>query len=376
MRKWTLLFVLFFLATGGTASASLSLYGPSLYTENFGPNGAGFPEGWFLNVGAFIYDSKGVPGNITSVTASQTGGVNFLHLDYFLKLPFFQDWIVQNIWEPYSFNGPIGQWTITASNRDGDVASVPTHTLDRTGMVPTTAVWFEQYSDGNRAVLWDFAPFRTYTNKVDEIEIGVLRSPEDQIWRVRFSLGPPNPDEIYGVVIPAYIVALNEPLWFRIIARDLDKSELGNPLENRSSSFGFFNPNPVAGFEALECQGFGAPMDKASVDVKKHRVLPLKVQLFHADGALVIGSDLLAPPALKVTFVPSSPGSVGDVTEYVLPVGLGTEDSFVFTDEGEWQYNLSTRNYTASGVYILRIQTGDSSEYVINPGCITRFVIE
>jgi hypothetical protein len=376
MRKWTLLFVLFFLATGGTASADLSLYGPSLYTENIGPNGAGFSEGWFLSVNTLVDDSKGVPGNITSITASQAGGANFLHLDYFSKLPFFPYWGADNSRERYSLNGPTGQWTITASNADGDVVSVSTHTLDRTAMVPTTAVWFKQYPDGKWFVEWDFTPFKTYTYGVDQIEIRVLRSPEDQLFRLLFTLGDPNPDKIWSVEVPPGVLALNEPLWFRIIARDQDKSESGSPVENRSSSFGFFNPNPVAGFETLECQGFGAPMDKVSVNVKNHRVLPLKVQLFHADGAPVIGSDLLAPPVLRVTYIPSSPGPVENVTEYVLPVGLGTEDSFVFTDEGKWQYNLSTSNYTASGEYILAIQTGDSSEYVINPGCITTFVIK
>lgn len=65
-----------------------------------------------------------------------------------------------------------------------------------------------------------------------------------------------------------------------------------------------------------------------------------------------------------------------NVTQYALTAGMGTGDNFAFTDEGTWQFNLSTSNYTAPGTYTLRIQTGDSSEYVINPGCITRFIIE
>ena len=380
MRKWIPLLVMFFLVAGGTSFASLSLnpaagYGPFLFTENFGPNGAGYSEGWFLSVGAFVSDPKGVPGNITSITASQAEGANFFHLNYFYKLPFFQYWGVENFRVPYGLSGPTGQWTITATNNDGDVVSADTHILDRPAMLPTTAVHFENLA-GTWVVLWDFAPFRAYANGVDQIEIRVLRSPEDQLFRFLFTLGGINPPEIFGIMVPPQVLALNEPLWFRVMARDQDKYELGSPVENRSSSFGFFNPNPTAGFATLECMGFEAPMDKSPVEVKNRRVLPLKARLFHEDGAPVIGSDLLAPPVLRVIYVPASPGPVENVTEYILPAGLGTEDNFVFTDEGVWQFNLSTRNYTASGTYTLRIQTGDNEEYVINPGCITRFAIE
>lgn len=380
MRKWAALSALCFLVAGGTASASLSLtpapgFGPYLYTETIGPNGAGFSEGWFFSVGTFVSDPNGVPGNLTSVTASQEGGVNFFQLTYFYKLAFFPYWGVENIREPYSPSRPTGQWTITATNKDGDVVSADTHILDRPGMVPTTAVRFEQFGV-DWVVLWDFTPFRGYANGVDQIEVRVMRSAEDQIFRVVLPLGPPNPPEIFGIMIPPQIVALNEPLWFRIIARDLDRNEPGNPLENRSSSFGYFNPNPAPGFATLECLGFEAPMDRSPVDVTNRRVLPLKAQLFHADGAPVIDSDLLSPPALRVLLTPDAPGAVGDVTEFALAVGLGTNDRFVFTDEGKWQFNLAPENYSARGTYTVRIQTGDSAEYIINPGCVASFRID
>lgn len=380
MRKRIFPLVLLFMAAGGTAFASLSLtpgpgYGPYLYTENFGPNGVGLAEGWFLSVGTFVYDPNGVPGNITSVTASQPDGANVLPMIFFYKLPFFAFWGVENFRLPYDVSGPTGSWTITAVNADGDVATAETHVLDRPAKVPTTPVRFE-FLGGRWWVLWDFAPFRAYANGVDQIEIRILRSPEDTLFRLLFTLGPPNPPEIFGIAVPPQALALNEPLWFRVMARDLDRSETGSPVENRSSSFGYFNPNPAPGFETLECTGFEAPMDKSPVDVRNRRVLPLKVRLSHQGGAPVIGSDLGAPPVLRVIFVPSSPGPSDDVTEFVLSAGLGSDDRFVFTDEGTWQFNLSTVNYTAPGIYTLRIQTGDAAEYIINPGCVTRFVLE
>lgn len=382
MRKWAPVFVLFFLATGGTASA-LSLtpapYGPYLFTENFGPNGTGYPEGWFLSVGTFIDDTPDeVPGNILSVTASQAGGSNFFNLNYFYRLPNIPYWGVENIRQPYSPSGPTGRWTITASDRDGEVISVNTHFLDRPATVPTTTVWFEKFNGTDWFVLWDFAPFREYTYGVDQIEVRIMRSIDDQIHRVGpMTLGGINPPEINGIQIPEWIVALDEPLWFRIIARDLDRYEVGSPLENRSSSFGYFNPNPAAGFAALECAGFETPMNKDSVKVISPKVLPFKAQLFHADGSPVIDADLVAPPVITVRYIPEQPGVPEDVTDLAIPAGLGTEDhQFAFTTEGKWQYNLSTRNYSQQGTYNVGIRSGDSNEYVINPSCLGTFVIE
>ena len=85
-------------------------------------------------------------------------------------------------------------------------------------------------------------------------------------------------------------------------------------------------------------------------------------------------ADLTAPPIVQVWF--DSVGDGDDVTDEVSSVGQGDEgNQFVFTGGDRWQFNLSTKNYTSPGTYTVLMQSGDESEYVIEPTCMTEFVI-
>ena len=60
-----------------------------------------------------------------------------------------------------------------------------------------------------------------------------------------------------------------------------------------------------------------------------------------------------------------------------LPGGQSTEgNQFVFTEEGKWQFNPKTKNYTAEGTYTIKMESGDFLEYAIDPDCETTFVRE
>ena len=140
-----------------------------------------------------------------------------------------------------------------------------------------------------------------------------------------------------------------------------------------------------SGFEVLlrrvdvvACSGFEPPMDRISVTVKgKNRALPLKAQLFDADGYPVTDTDFATPPVVQVLFDPNAGGEPVDVTDDVLFAGHGTEgNQFIFTDEGKWQFNLKMKNYTAPGTYMIYMDTGDDLEYVIEPTCLATFVID
>jgi hypothetical protein len=123
------------------------------------------------------------------------------------------------------------------------------------------------------------------------------------------------------------------------------------------------------------CTGFEPPMDTQLVTAKGNRALPLKAQLFDAGGFLITDTDILAAPVLQVMFQSETGGTPEDVTDLALPAGFGTEgNQFVFTDELKWQYNLKTKDYTASGTYTISIVSGDEAEYVILPACETSFV--
>jgi hypothetical protein len=134
--------------------------------------------------------------------------------------------------------------------------------------------------------------------------------------------------------------------------------------------------DPVAPVPKLSCVGFENPMNIGPVMVKKNRVLPLKAQLTD-DGIIIVGTDIISPPIIQVLRGGNTVGGTTDVTSDSLPVGQGTEgNQFVFTSEGKWQFNLMTKNYSASGTYTIYILTGSSSEYAINPSCTATFVIK
>ena len=125
----------------------------------------------------------------------------------------------------------------------------------------------------------------------------------------------------------------------------------------------------------LSCVGFESPMAGGPVRVKKNRALPLRAQLFDADGIAITDFDLVAPPVVQVLYN-SGGGAAVDVSSDALPAGLGDDgNQFVYTG-ARWQFNLKTKNYTASGTYTVLMASGDDTEYLIDPACEASFVIE
>jgi hypothetical protein len=125
----------------------------------------------------------------------------------------------------------------------------------------------------------------------------------------------------------------------------------------------------------LSCIGFEPPMDQGPVTVKKSRALPLKAMLADTSGNLLTDTQLGAPPVIQVVFTPVI-GPAADVTEQALSAGAGTEGNQFTFGGGKWQYNLLTKNYTASGTYTVSMVSGDPAEYSIAPTCMAQFVIQ
>jgi hypothetical protein len=127
-------------------------------------------------------------------------------------------------------------------------------------------------------------------------------------------------------------------------------------------------------FPKLSCVGFGSPMDGGPVTVRGNRALPLKARLFAANGAPVTGTMLASvPPVVQITYE-STAGQATDVSSGAVPLGHGTDgNQFVFTSEGIWQFNLSTRGYSAPGTYTITMAPGNS--YLIEPTCTASFVL-
>ena len=156
----------------------------------------------------------------------------------------------------------------------------------------------------------------------------------------------------------------------------------GNPdLEGGAANVGngdtFFTLEGEVAINALVCSGFYSPLANYPVMARKNRVFPLKMELFDGDGFGLSDAHLTAAPVVQVLFSADSGGDAVDVTAEVLSSGQGFDgNQFVFTDDGLWQFNLQSKNYSAPGEYMVTAVSGDDSEYTIDPACVTSFLIK
>jgi len=158
--------------------------------------------------------------------------------------------------------------------------------------------------------------------------------------------------------------------------------EDANPdLERGAANVGngdtFFTIEGDSAVTAHACAGFYSPMEDYPVKAKKNRVFPLKMELFDGDGFELEGSDLAAAPVLQVIYRAVDGITALDVSSDALSAGAGSEgNQFAYTSDGIWQFNLKSRNYSSNGEYMLTAVSGDDAEYVIDPACVTSFLIE
>jgi hypothetical protein len=126
-----------------------------------------------------------------------------------------------------------------------------------------------------------------------------------------------------------------------------------------------------------ECYGFESgrfdvPFNDYPVTARGNRALPFSAMLIDSGGLQVTDDDLTAPPVLQVWFEYGDPDAQ-DVSDDALPAGHSTEgNQFVF-DGGKWRYNLKLRDLSANGLYTVLLDSGNNSEYTINPVCTTQF---
>ena len=121
------------------------------------------------------------------------------------------------------------------------------------------------------------------------------------------------------------------------------------------------------------CQGFGPPMDRGAVTVKKNRALPLKAKLFDHNQQPVTDTEILAPPVIQILYQAGGQ-SAEDVSDEAIPAGLGTRGNEFEFEIDEWRFNLLTKNYMAPGTYTISMVPGNN--YLISPTCESKFVIK
>lgn len=121
----------------------------------------------------------------------------------------------------------------------------------------------------------------------------------------------------------------------------------------------------------LSCEGFKAPADRDVRINRPNRVVPLRMRLVDEDG-FSVGDYELASPVLQVAY--SSGGDFAEFADELNYAGRGDEGNQFLFDGGEWVFNLGTRGL-ASGTYQLSVESGDASQYVVDPSCEVTVVI-
>jgi len=133
------------------------------------------------------------------------------------------------------------------------------------------------------------------------------------------------------------------------------------------------------------CQGFEPPMNLAMLPPAmgggviarkgaKNRALPFKATLLDADGNRV--TDVTAAPRINVSYRGAATEPAADVVENALLTGEGNEGNAFERTGNKWQFRLGTKNIRTPGRYTATMESGDTSEYVIDPPCEGVFLIE
>lgn len=127
---------------------------------------------------------------------------------------------------------------------------------------------------------------------------------------------------------------------------------------------------------AVTCQGFLPPLSRTRTMKRGGRTLPLKAFLYDGEGAPVPQGLLTAPPLVRLLYSSGEGAEPIDVTSSVAPAGLsGRGQAFRGTLEGKWIYNLKTKKNLPPGIYTVQMDSGDGTEYAVNPTCAGTFAI-
>ncbi|MBL7016885.1 MAG: hypothetical protein ISR84_04930 [Kiritimatiellales bacterium] len=220
---------------------------------------------------------------------------------------------------------------------------------------------------------------------------GTVALPREDLWQVELSVKADgnfnHPDDYVRVFVNSELIADipnmthgSPPDWVWPITHQISGSSFTyrfemHSLSSSATSHQQVGPGTVT--VAYMNNGFEPPMDNGPVTVKKNRVLPLKVKLLKNDGLLATDLDILSPPVLQVEFFGVDVADGVDVSDQALPAGKGSDgNAFSYTDDGVWQFNLKTSNYTAPGTYYITVVSGDAADYVISGAAEASFTIK
>jgi hypothetical protein len=134
---------------------------------------------------------------------------------------------------------------------------------------------------------------------------------------------------------------------------------------------------PAEGPPLFSCVGFTSPLEALLQDPQYAQfaqifkywlnLAPVKVlraRLLDEEELEVGAADLIAMPVPRVLFIPEADTQTLDVTSEVT-----WKDSFSFTPRGYWRLSLNRQRMLSPGSYLVTMESGDESEYQIDPTC-------
>jgi hypothetical protein len=127
----------------------------------------------------------------------------------------------------------------------------------------------------------------------------------------------------------------------------------------------------------FSCVGFRSPFEQLLDDpryaeyvefleywLSRSPVRLLRAQVLDAEEFEVGDADLMAAPMAQVLFTPAESEETLDVT-----TDTTWKDSFTFNQKGYWRLSLKQYRMEMPGTYLVTMESGDESEYLIDPTC-------
>ena len=127
--------------------------------------------------------------------------------------------------------------------------------------------------------------------------------------------------------------------------------------------------------QTLACVGYEPPVHDEAIKVKKNRSIPFLAKLYD-NGVEVTDSDIASPPVIQVFYEASTPVEDLETFDGWSPGNAMDGNQFRYNSDF-WEFILKLKNCcSAKGTYTVIMDTGDDSEYLINPTCQAQFVIQ
>jgi hypothetical protein len=174
-----------------------------------------------------------------------------------------------------------------------------------------------------------------------------------------------------------YFYGFENPAGFDEVIVDAQANASGAFVLDNLSFESLGAPPAEEGPPVLSCVGFSSPLDDLLADpqyaeyakflarwLNRSPVKLLRARLLDEEDLEVGDADLIAAPVAQVLFTPAGSEETLDVT-----ADMTWKDSFTFNPKGFWRLNLRRYQMHIPGTYLVTMESGDESEYLIDPTC-------